>query len=71
MRSYSLMFCDTRLQPEQPVAATFSFPTDTHEIRVRVLYRRFWKSVADEKVWPDDTITVCDERLTTDDRPRG
>jgi hypothetical protein len=55
---------DTRLKPEQPVAETFSFPAHTHEIRVRVLYRRFWKSVADEKSWPDDTITVYDERRT-------
>lgn len=62
---------DTRLQPEQPVAATFSFPARTQEIRVRVLYRRFWKSVADEKRWPDDTITVYDERRTATDRSRG
>lgn len=58
---------DTRLKPEQPVATTFSFPGQTHGIRVRVLYRRFWQSIAKDKQWPDDTITVYDERRTTDD----
>ena len=53
---------DTRLKPEEPVATTFSFPAQTQQIRARVLYRRFWKSVADDKAWPDDTITVHDER---------
>jgi len=62
---------DSRLKPEQPVATTFSFPAETHQVRTRVLYRRFWKSIADDKLWPDDTITVYDERRTTSNPDRG
>jgi len=51
---------DTRLVPEQPVSTVFRFPTAIDHARVRVLYRRFWKSVAKEKHWPDDTVIVHD-----------
>lgn len=51
---------DTRLVPEQPVSMAFTFPQQTDRILVRVLYRRFWKAVADQKQWPDDTITIHD-----------
>lgn len=52
---------DTRLVPEQPVSTTFAFAGNLNSLRVQVLYRRFWNSVAEQKQWPDDTITVYDQ----------
>lgn len=62
---------DSRLKPEEPMATNFFFPAQTHQVRTRVLYRRFWKPVADDKLWPDDTVTVYDERRTVDRHDRG
>jgi hypothetical protein len=51
---------DTRLSPGQPDRRSFRFEGRVESVRVRLLYRRFWKDVADAKGWPDDTIVIGD-----------
>ena len=43
-------FNDTRLKPGQPERSTFTFAGRAERVRVRLLYRRFWPSVADDKL---------------------
>ncbi|MCA9214944.1 MAG: hypothetical protein KDB27_17855 [Planctomycetales bacterium] len=52
---------DTRLYPEKPDESSFRFPPDSDQIRVRVIYRRFWESVEKEKGWADRSIIVYDQ----------
>ncbi|HKI31377.1 MAG TPA: multiheme c-type cytochrome [Gemmataceae bacterium] len=54
---------DTRLTPGQPDRLTFVFPGETTGLRLRLLYRRFWQQVADEKRWPDKEIVVAEREL--------
>jgi hypothetical protein len=49
---------DTRLTPGQADETTYRFPARLTELRVRVLYRRFWQEVARAKGWPDRDLTV-------------
>jgi hypothetical protein len=56
---------DTRLTPEQPSLTHFQFPAATHQIRIRLLYRRFWDEVTQSKSWPDDTIVIYDRMYDT------
>ena len=51
---------DTRLTPGEPDRLTFTFPDGAARLRVRLLYRRFWQQVADEKRWPDNEIVVAE-----------
>jgi hypothetical protein len=51
---------DTRLFPGRADRADFLFPRTARRVRVRLLYRRFWKVVADEKGWKDNEIIVVD-----------
>jgi hypothetical protein len=56
---------DSRLQPGQVDTAQWSFAADAaHHLRVRLIYRRFFQSVAETKGWPDNEIVVVDETLT-------
>ena len=59
-----LKVVDTRLNPEELVESEISFPGDAHQVRVRLIYRRFWAEVAKEKSWPDEDIVVFDQTLT-------
>jgi hypothetical protein len=52
---------DTRLHPEQADQQHFQFGPTTKQVRVRLIYRRFWQNVAVSKGWPDDGITVLDK----------
>jgi hypothetical protein len=52
---------DTRLQPEQADQQLFQFGPTTKQMRVRLIYRRFWHEVMVGKSWPDDAITVLDK----------
>jgi hypothetical protein len=52
---------DTRLRPGGSDQSVFLFPTEVERVRLRLLYRRFWQVVADEKGWPDNEITVVDQ----------
>ena len=49
---------DTRLHPDRDHAFAFRFEQAPARVHVRLLYRKFWKQVADEKNWPDETIVV-------------
>ncbi len=52
---------DTRLEPDATQVFEFQFPANANTFRVRLLYRRFWQQVADQKDWPDSTIVVEDQ----------
>ena len=52
---------DTRLHPARPEVFVFEFAATAVQVRIQVVYRRFWESVAVEKQWPDDSILVYDE----------
>jgi len=51
---------DTRLEPDRPVRVRFAFPPATAQVRVRLIYRRFWDQVARDKGWPDNDDVVFD-----------
>jgi hypothetical protein len=51
---------DNRLFPGRPDRSAFAFPAAAARVRVRLLYRRFWQEVAEDKGWPDNEITVAD-----------
>ncbi len=53
---------DTRLLPGQPDRAAWTFGAEAAEVRVRLLYRRFWDATARAKDWPDNEVVVVDER---------
>ena len=52
---------DTRLHPDAERTDEFEYHTGIDQVRVRLLYRKFWPTVAAEKGWPDETIVVYDE----------
>jgi hypothetical protein len=52
---------DTRLRPHQPDRLRFRFPAETERVRARLLYRRFWPEVAEQKSWPDNEILVAEQ----------
>ncbi len=55
---------DTRLVPDQADRAIWTFPGDgVKEIRVRLIYRRFLKDVAEAKGWRDNEVVVVDRRI--------
>ncbi len=54
---------DSRLLPLQREQTTFTFPPHAHRVRVRLIYRRFWREVALAKGWPDDDLTILDRSL--------
>jgi len=53
-------FVDTRLVPERTEQRRFTFAPGADQVRVRVLYRRFWPETAANKGWADDTSTIVD-----------
>jgi hypothetical protein len=55
---------DSRLTPGEPDRVTFAFPNGTTRLRLRLLYRRFWQQVADEKRWPDNEIVVAERQVS-------
>jgi nitrate/TMAO reductase-like tetraheme cytochrome c subunit len=54
---------DTRLTPGRTDESDFDFAPATTKIRVRVLYRRFWKEVGRSKGWPDGDITILQREI--------
>jgi hypothetical protein len=54
---------DTRLKPGRADASAYLFPGQTARVRVRLLYRRFWPQVADERGWPDNETVVIDRAV--------
>lgn len=59
---------DTRLQPEQTDRSQFVFAPGTEQVRMRLLYRRFWPQVVKAKGWPDDTQTIVDRTFAAPPR---
>ncbi len=55
---------DNRLQPETPRTISFRLPSEAHVVRLRLLYRRFWQSTAEDKGWPDPTLVIVDRTWT-------
>jgi hypothetical protein len=54
---------DTRLHPDRTHEFSFAFTQPPATVRVRLLYRRFWQSVAEEKQWPDETMLIHDQTI--------
>jgi hypothetical protein len=54
---------DNRLSPNETDATLFIFPPDVQRVRVRVLYRRFWPEVAQQKKWPATEVILIDEMV--------
>jgi hypothetical protein len=58
---------DTRLWPDRPDSKTFVFGrNDTRgpvRLQARVIYRRFYKAVADEKSWPVSDVLLSERML--------
>jgi hypothetical protein len=54
-------FDDNRLTPGQPDELTLVYPSALVQLRVRVLYRRFWDEVIRKKAWPDQDVVVLDQ----------
>jgi hypothetical protein len=52
---------DTRLRPGQAERFQFRFAAATAQVRVRILYRRFWEEVARTKGWPDSDVLVFEQ----------
>jgi hypothetical protein len=57
---------DTRLFPEQNEESTYLFPPNVKQVRVRILYRRFWQEVAQSKGWPDQDLLILDRTVGLD-----
>jgi hypothetical protein len=53
---------DTRLEPDKPVQGKWVFAR-AGEVRFRLLYRRTYHQVADEKRWPGNEIVIVDQRV--------
>ena len=51
---------DTRLSPGQADRRSFTFAPGTERVRVRLLYRRFWRDVAERKGWPGNDTLVAE-----------
>ncbi len=49
---------DNRLRPGVPDAMIWSFPPEIKRLCVRILYRRFWHEVIEDKHWPDRDLEV-------------
>ena len=56
---------DSRLYPEKTDYSQFTFPAGTSRFEVRVVYRKTWQSVADEKKWPDNEREVLMKAVQT------
>jgi hypothetical protein len=51
---------DTRLKPGQIERVAWRFTVPVERVRVRLLYRRFWPTVAEAKKWPDRDLVLVD-----------
>jgi hypothetical protein len=59
---------DTRLTPERSDSSAYLFPTGAARVRVRLLYRRFWPHVAEERGWPGNETVVVDQTVQVSPR---
>ena len=51
---------DTRLEPDSVTSTSFEFPAEAKRVRVRLIHRRFWHEVAQQRQWPDNDTIVHD-----------
>ena len=51
---------DTRLTPDRAEEFVWHFSPETTQMRIRVVYRRFWAEVVRSKGWPDQDAVVHD-----------
>lgn len=58
---------DTRLLPDRPDHTEFTFapdgPASSVEIQATLIYRRFYKTVLDEKSWPDRDLILAEKAV--------
>ena len=54
---------DTRLRPGETDRQTFLFPAGTDRVRIRLVHRRFWKQIAEEKRWPADEQLIVEREM--------
>jgi hypothetical protein len=54
---------DNRLRPGQTDRLTIQFPAETDRVRIRLVHRRFWKTVVQAKQWPPDEQAIVEEEL--------
>jgi hypothetical protein len=54
---------DTRLVPGPPDQRSFVFPAHAARVDVRLVYRRFWHSVAAARGWTDNDLVVVARRI--------
>jgi hypothetical protein len=54
---------DTRLTPGHLDRSEYQFPTEVRRVRARVVYRRFWREVAEVKKWPDEDFLVTEREV--------
>jgi hypothetical protein len=52
---------DTRLVPGVADQSSYSFPEKVARLRVRLLYRKFWEQIANQKGWPDNEMVILDQ----------
>jgi hypothetical protein len=54
---------DSRLIPGRTEETAWQFPPEVAQLRIRVLYRRFWAEVVASKGWPDRDIVVYERSV--------
>jgi len=57
---------DTRLQPGVTDRNMFMFGAGVQQVRVRLLYRRFWPETVRVKGWPDRAVVVVEQTLAVE-----
>lgn len=57
-------FVDSRLEPGKSQMSDFLFSGELRTLRVRLSYRRFWEDVRKQKGWPDDSVTVIEQKMS-------
>jgi hypothetical protein len=61
---------DTRLAPDQPDETQYWFAEPAEAVRIRLLYRRFWEQVTQQKSWARDDILIFDRTVRAEDPRR-
>jgi len=54
---------DSRLKPGETDRFTIRFPSGVERITLRLVHRRFWKTIAGEKGWPGDEQNIIERTL--------
>lgn len=57
---------DTRLLPDQEDRSRFVFPATATVVQLRLIHRRFFADVTQEKGWPADDQLILDRRVVLD-----